>query len=179
MINARALRGLLVAGLLGMAGFASVATAAEPPVTAATLVDRAVIHDMLVDYYAKLGNNEDDFYRWYTADGRIDVNGLTGQGKDGIASVYKQIAAMGGTQGGTFRMVLSNVKISVDGDTATAHCIWTGLLSKEVTAKPEVVEQGREDDELVKQNGKWLFRNRIITSDGGLQHQLLKSYKKR
>ena len=173
-------RGLIAASVLTLGALATAAVAADaPPITAATLVDRAMIEDMLVDYYARLGSNEDDFSRWYTADGVIDVNGLTGQGKAGIGDVYKRIAAMGGMQGGTFRMVLSNVKVVVNGGTATAHCIWTGLLSKQVTAKPEVVEQGREDDELVKQNGRWLFKHRVITSDGGLQPELLKSYRKR
>jgi len=172
-----AIRGLLAACTIAITGFASAADA--PPVTAATLVDRAMIEDMLVQYYARLGSDESDFSRWYTADGVIDVNGLTGQGKAGIGNVYKQLAAMGGMQGGTFRMLLSNVLVSVNGATATADCIWTGLLSKQVTAKPEVVEQGREHDELVKQNGRWLFRNRVITSDGGLEKELVKSYKKR
>lgn len=180
MFKPTAIRGLLAASVLTIAGFAAAARAADaPPITAATLVDRAMIEDMLVEYYARLGSSEDDFSRWYTADGMIDVNGLTGQGKTGIANVYRQIAAMGGMQGGTFRMLLSNVQVAVNGKTATADCIWTGLLSKTVTAAPELVEQGREHDELVKQGGKWLFKNRIITSDGGLQPQLLKSYKKR
>ncbi len=93
--------------------------------------------------------------------------------------MYKTIADQGGMGGGTFRMVLTNVKIVVNGNTATADCLWTGVLSKTVTAKPEVAEQGREHDELVKVNGKWLFRNRIITSDGGMNPALLKTYQKR
>jgi SnoaL-like domain len=174
------LRSLLAACVLTICGIPAATSAADaPPITAATLVDRAMIEDLLVQYYARLGSNEDDFSRWYTTDGTIDVNGLTGQGKAGIADVYKRIAAMSDMQGGTFRMLLTNLQIAVNGNTATADCIWTGLLSKTVTGAPEVVEQGREHDALVKQNGKWLFRNRVITSDGGLQTGLLKTYKKR
>jgi hypothetical protein len=178
MLKSIHLRNLLATCVL-MCGAITASAADAPPITAATLVDRALIEDMLVDYYAKLGSNEDDFSRWYTADGSIDVNGLTGQGKAGIAKVYETIAAQGGMTGGTFRMVLSNVKIVVNGNTATADCLWTGVLSKSVTAAPEVNEQGREHDELVKVNGKWLFKHRVITSDGGMNPALLKSYKKR
>lgn len=173
------LRGLLAAGTLAILSATTAHAADAPPITAATLVDRAMIEDLLVDYYARLGSDESDFSRWYAADGTIDVNGLTGTGKAGIAAVYKTLADQGGMQGGAFRMVLSNVKIVVNGTTATADCIWTGVLSKTVTTRPDVVEQGREHDELVKQNGKWLFKYRVITSDGGMNQALLKTYKKR
>jgi hypothetical protein len=177
MHKTTSLAGLLAAALT-LTTF-STSAAEAPPITAATLVDRALIEDMLTDYYARLGSNEDDFSRWYTTDGTIDVNGLIGKGKAGIASVYKTLADQGGMSGGTFRMVLTNLKIVVNGNAATADCLWTGVLSKTVTAKPEVAEQGREHDELVKQNGKWVFKYRVITSDGGMNSALLKTYKKR
>lgn len=173
-------RSLIASGLLAAAVFSSTASAAEAaPITAATLVDRAIIEDMLIEYYGSLGSGEEDFSRWYTADGFLDVNGETGQGKAGIAAIYKATAARGGMTEGTFRMVLSNLKVVVNGNTATADCIWTGINSKTVTSKPELVEQGREHDELVKQNGRWLFKKRFITSDGGMHPELLKTYKKR
>ncbi len=180
MINSPSLRGLLAASILGVAAIATTASAADaPPITAATLVDRALIEDMLVDYYAGLGSGNDDFAHWYATDGTLDVNGETGQGAAGIAAIYKATAARGSMRNGTFRMVLSNVKIVVNGNSATADCIWTGVNSKTVTDKPDVVEQGREHDELVKQNGRWLFKHRVITSDGGMHPDLLKTYKKR
>jgi hypothetical protein len=180
MIQPSSFRSIIAAGVIAVATLSSVAAAAEaPPITAATLVDRAIIEDMLTEYYGSLGSGEEDFSRWYTADGFLDVNGETGQGKAGIAAIYKASAARGGMMEGTFRMVLSNLKVVVNGNTATADCIWTGISSKIVTAKPELVEQGREHDELVKQNGRWLFKKRFITSDGGMHPELLKTYKKR
>jgi hypothetical protein len=173
-------RSLLASGLLAAALCSTSVSAADaPPITAATLVDRAIIEDMLTDYYGSLGSGEEDFSRWYTVDGFLDVNGETGQGKAGIAAIYKASAARGGMMEGTFRMVLTNLKVVVNGNTATADCIWTGISSKTVTAKPELIEQGREHDELVKQNGRWLFKKRFITSDGGMHPELLKTYKKR
>jgi ribosome-associated protein YbcJ (S4-like RNA binding protein) len=177
-------RGLLAATVLAATvlacGFAAPASAADaPPITAATLVDRAMIEDLLVDYYANLGGGKEDFAKWFTADGTLDVNGETGQGEKGIEAIYRATAARSAGRKGTFRMVLSNVKVVVNGNTATADCIWTGLNSETVTSPTVVVEQGREHDELVKQNGRWLFKHRVITSDGGMPPELLKTYKKR
>ena len=65
------------------------------------------------------------------------------------------------------------------GSTATADMIWTGLNSETVTSTTTVVEQGHEHDELVKLNGRWVFKHRWVTSDGGMNPALLKTYQKR
>jgi SnoaL-like domain len=174
------IRNLLAACILAFAG---VANAAEsPPITAATLVDRAMIEDLLIDYYSHLGAGNTDFGKWYAKDGILDVNGQVGRGEKGIAQIYTNTAARNArnpARKGTFRMVLSNVRIVVTGDTATADSLYTGLNSETVTSPPLVVEQGREHDELVKEGGRWLFRHRVITGDGGLNPEVLSTYKKR
>lgn len=173
------LRSLLASGALAFSAALSAADA--PPITAATLVDRAMIEDLLVDYYAQLGSSNEDFGAWYVDDGILDVNGQVAQGKKGIEGIYKATAARSATSGrkGTFRMLLSNLKIVVKGDTATADVLWTGLNSETLTTATQVVEQGREHDELVKRDGRWLFKHRVITSDGGMPKELLQTYKKR
>ena len=80
---------------------------------------------------------------------------------------------------GTFRMLLTNLKIAVNGDIATADVLWTGVNSEKVTAPPQFIEQGRERDELVKRNGRWYFKHRVITSDGGMPPMFEKTYQKR
>ena len=42
-----------------------------------------------------------------------------------------------------------------------------------------VVEQGHEHDELVKRDGRWVFKHRWVTSDGGMHPALMKTYKNR
>jgi len=76
-------------------------------------------------------------------------------------------------------MLLTNLKVTVNGDTATADAIWTGVNSADVKVAPQFIEQGREHDELVKKNGRWLFKHRLITSDGGLPPMFEKTYQKR
>jgi hypothetical protein len=76
-------------------------------------------------------------------------------------------------------MLLTNPHIVVNGDTATADVIWTGINDESLAAAPRFVEQGREHDELVKNHGHWYFKHRIITSDAGLQPMFKDLYKER
>jgi ketosteroid isomerase-like protein len=155
------------------------AVAEQPAATLQTLLDKAQIQDLLVDYYGGLGSGKDDFGAFYVDDGVLDVNGQVAQGKDAIAKLYKDTARGTPPRKGAFRMLLNNPKVVVNGDTATADVIWTGVISETVKAIPQFAEQGREHDELVKRNGRWYFKHRIITSDGGLPDMFEKSYQKR
>ena len=122
-----------------------------------------------MDYYTHLGKGSSDFGSYYLPDGVINVNGLKGQGEAAIADVYKKIGAGTPKRAGVFRMLLTNVSIVVNGNTATAETLWTGLNSPTIQAPPQFVEQGTEKDDLVKVNGHWLFKLRIITSNAGRQ----------
>jgi hypothetical protein len=145
------------------------AFAEQPAATLQTLLDKQQIQDMLVDYYAHLGKGENDFGAYYLPDGTIDVNGLKGQGEAAIKDVYKKIAAGTPKRPGVFRMLLTNVSIVVNGNTAKAETLWTGINSPTIEGVPEFSEQGTERDDLVKVNGHWLFKLRIITSNAGRQ----------
>ncbi len=169
---------LLASVTLLLAASATPVAAEQPAATLATLLDKAQIQDMLVDYYSELGGSGQSYGAFYTDDGVLDVNGTVAQGKKGIEGLYK---SLGGSPAGKgkFHMLLSNLKIVVNGASATADVIWTGVNSETVKATPKFVEQGREHDELAKVNGKWLFKRRVITSDGGLPPSFEKNYKPR
>jgi hypothetical protein len=169
---------LLASAMLMLAISAAPVAAEYPAATLSTLLDRAQIEDLLVDYYSQLGNGGHDFGAFYAEDGVLDVNGTIAQGKKAIEDLYKK-AGGGPSRRGTFRMLLTNMKIVVSGPSATADVIWTGVNSETVKATPQFVEQGREHDELVKRNGRWLFKHRVITSDGGLPPMFEKNYKPR
>jgi len=153
---------------------------AAPPITAQTLIDRALIEDLVNEYYTQLGTGNHDFSYWFAPDGVLDVNGEIGTGKAGIEQIYKNTAARGGaaSRPGQFRMLLTNLRIVVRGSAATADMIWTGFDNPSVTATTKIVEQGTEHAELVKLNGRWVFKHRVVTSDGGMHPDLLKTYKK-
>ena len=146
--------------------------------TMETLLDRIQIEDMLYEYYALLGRNGDNYNDFFTEDSVLDVNGRTFKGRENIHKAY---ATSEGAMplNGKFHMLLSNPRIKINGNTATADMIWTGILADNVRTQPRVVENGREHDELVKQGGKWLFKLRVITADSGLPPIYDETYIKR
>lgn len=170
---------LLASVTLMLAASAMPAAAEYPATTLNTLLDRAQIEDLLVDYYGQLGAGGHDFSAFYVEDGVLDVNGLVAQGKKPIEDLYKKTAEESPLRPGAFRMLLTNLKIVVNGKSATADVVWTGVNSETVKAAPQVIEQGREHDELVKRDGRWYFKHRVITSDGGLPAMFEKTYKQR
>ena len=68
--------------------------------------------------------------------------------------------------------------IDLQGDKAVVNMIWLTLGAELLTSPPEVTEYGTERDELVKQDGRWLFKNRIILSEGGMPEASLETYPK-
>ena len=167
---------------LAMTVSATGAWAAPPAVTTqATLLDRIQIEDLLIAYYQPLGGpGGEDFASFYTPDGVLDINGRVYQGPKGIAQAYKDArAARSPDFKGRFHMLLTNPRIVVRGRTATADAIWTGITSETLAEHPRFIEQGREHDELVKLNGQWLLKKRLITSDGGLTPFYQQTYKER
>ena len=155
------------------------ALAEQPPMTVTALIDRAQIEDLLIDYYGHLGAGHADFGNFYVADGILDVNGLVAKGQRAIEELYRQVREGTPRRPGTFRMLLTNPHIVAIGDAATVDVIWTGVNSASVQSLPQIVEQGREHDELVKRDGHWYFKHRVITSDGGLPAMFGKTYQNR
>lgn len=164
-----------------LAAFAVALAAAPPavaqhrPLTATALIDRAQIEDMLVEYYEVLSAGTPHFDEYYTDDAVLDVNGIVKHGKGPIDDLYKTIPK----SKGTVHVLLTNPKIVVDGNSATADVIWTEVYSETHGAPPQLLEQGREHDELVKQGGRWYIKKRVVTNDGGLPASLEKYYKAR
>jgi hypothetical protein len=67
----------------------------------------------------------------------------------------------------------------VEGDRATVHVLWTGVMNEGLGKAPSLYEQGREYSELRKVNGKWLISVRYITSDSGLPDRFDATYQPR
>lgn len=155
------------------------ARAADTPSTLATLADRAQIEDLLVDYYGGFSGDHKGFASFYVDDGILDVNGIVAQGKQAINALYSHSPTGPTRKPGVFRMLLTNIRISVSGATAKADAIWTGIQDETIQAAPQFIEQGREHDELVKQEGRWLLKHRWITADAGLPAMYEKTYKPR
>lgn len=153
------------------------------------LQDRNAIQDLLFDYYSHLGSNEThEFSNYFTEDAVFEINGLVLNGRKEIQGLYdgmkdggekEEKADIPPEEMETHLTLLNNPIVKVDGDTATAKMIWTGTLNVTAFEKPALYDQGREYDILVKQEGKWLFKKRVIIADGFLPRSMLNTWKRK
>lgn len=147
------------------------------------LMDRIAIEDMVVEYYSHLGGDDAGaFEDYFTEDAVFDVNGIVANGREEIEAIYAGLGddeSSAGNTEGVFRMILSNPVIEVDGDTATASFIWTGISNPGISEPPVFVEQGREFDRLVRVDGEWKFSHRVVIADSGLPDSMLEGYEPR
>ena len=177
-----------IAGLVGLAGLLSgcdgvAASQTTPSAEQQTLLDRVAIEDMVTRYYANFGKQDaaDDFGAFYTEDAVFDVNGIVSQGREAIETFYAESAeeADAPASQGTFHMMISNPVIDVNGDTATAEFMWTGVINTAVGERPQLLEQGREYDLLVRQDGEWRIKKRVVIADSGLPERYMATYQPR
>ncbi len=162
-----------------MAGTVAAAALLLQPVmaqelTMETLLDRIQVEDLLTRYYYDLSEGKaHELAEYFTVDAVLDVDSMVAKGHAEIGKLYERPA--GATppsepeaQRRRGHMLLTNPVITINGNAAEAHVIWTGVMNEGVGKAPSVYEQGREDTKLVKQNGKWLISYRCISSDSGL-----------
>ena len=142
------------------------------------LLDRAAIEEIFVRYYSGLGSGDPDgFGGFFTDDLELDVNGLVARNKEEVARLYRDVAADKPNLTGTFRMILSNLFIELDGDTARARMMWTQTLNDTLKGPPLLIEQGLEYDLLVKQEGRWKIRKRVVIADSGMPDIMDETYR--
>ena len=144
----------------------------DRPVTMKTLLDRIQIEDFLTRYYYDLSvGKAHELAEYFTKDAVLDVDGTVATGHEEIAKLYQRpegAAAAAAAQHRRGHMLLTNPIINVEGDRATAHLIWTGVMNEGIGKVPSLYEEGREYSELRKVKGKWLISRRFISSDSGL-----------
>ena len=142
------------------------------------LLDRAAVEEIFVRYYSGLGSGDPDgFAGFFTDDLELDVNGLVARNKEEVARLYRDVAADKPNLTGTFRMILSNLFIELDGDTARARMMWTQTLNDTLKGPPRLIEQGLEYDLLVKQDGRWKIRKRVVIADSGMPDIMDETYR--
>ena len=153
------------------------------------LMERIAIEDFFIDYYAQFRpDSGHDFKSFFTDDGRLEVNGLVYNGLDEIKAIYGQLNADDNEEKepkaedvipeGVSEMMLTNMKIDVQGDKAIATFLWHSIKADLLTTDGKIKEYGRERTELVKKDGRWLIKNRVVLTEGGMPESLMKNYSK-
>ena len=181
---------LLIPAILGLVIACSQAPQTTSP-ELTTLIERTAIEDLFIDYYAQFRpDSKHDFMSFFTADGRLEVNGMVAEGIDEIRAMYVQAGtgeaeeaeeepkAEDAIPEGVSEMMLTNMKIDVQGDKAVATFLWHSIKAELVTTEGKITEYGRERTELVKKDGRWLISNRVVLTEGGMPESLLEYYPK-
>lgn len=144
--------------------------AAQQAPSAQSLADRAVIADLLTRYYNNFGNGvESKIGEFYADDGEMILGATHYKGIEAIKGAYAAVPA-DAPQRKSFALniLISNMLVTVRGDTATARLVFTETITEKQGEAPKILTQGREFDHLVKRGGRWLISSRQIMGANGI-----------
>ncbi len=139
--------------------------AAAAPVVAQRneTADRAAIHALLVDYGATLDARDfDGFARLFAKDGVYVTHGTVAKGPEASEAMRKTFAANASrTREPNFHLFFNEV-VTFDGPDR-AHARSMSLWMKpDDNNRPMAALSARYEDDLVRQDGHWLFARRTV-----------------
>jgi ketosteroid isomerase-like protein len=144
------------------------------------LQDYIEIEQLLMRYAAAFNTDDADAYvATFAPDGALELRRDVDQPPflgpfTGREALRKQWFPNGGVSGGRkfgpMRHVTTNHEIHVTGDTATARAFFMEVVSNGSNIPPgsnppTIHAMGRYEDQLVKLDGKWLFKRRVVITD--------------
>jgi SnoaL-like domain len=161
----RVLLGALSVACLALA--MSSGTRAEE-VTAATLVDRLQIQDLITRYYNNFGReNAENFADFYAEDAELILGERHFKGRNGIMEAYGRAPGQAPRPAPpprySFIVAVDNPLIVVHGNnTATAQLVYTEYVIEKQGDPVKVITQGKEYSNFVKVDGHWRYKTRQI-----------------
>jgi ketosteroid isomerase-like protein len=145
------------------------------------LEDHIQIEQLLMRYAAALNTKDADAYvAMFTPDAVFELRRHMKEppflgpfkGREALRKQwFAEGSSPGGAQGfGPMRHVTTNYEINVKGSTATVRAFFIEVVSNGNNSPPgskppTIHAMGRYEDELVKQDGQWLFSKRIVVTD--------------
>jgi hypothetical protein len=156
---------------------AGAASAAVSGADLQILADQLAIQQLWAHYATALDTMDPDAYAaCFTADATISMNSGRVTPRAYIESELKAGVMKDapsdkhGRKWAPLRHVTTNLAVTITGNTATAQSYWLEIVSRGKTTDgkvipPTVLNMGRYEDQLVKQNGKWLFSQREVIAD--------------
>jgi hypothetical protein len=137
-------------------------------VSAATLVDRLQIQDLITRYYNNFGReNAENFADFYASDAELILGERHFKGRDGIMQAYGRAPGQAPRPPPpprySFIVAVDNPLIVVHGDgTATAQLVYTEYVIEKQGDPVKVITQGKEYSTFVKVDGHWRYKTRQI-----------------
>lgn len=124
-----------------------------------------MINDLFVRYTTALDAGEvDTIVGCFTEDGALESPVVGVHAGQAAIRAFAERFARFRERGSQLRHFISNLAVQVDGDTARATCYLLNVITRD--GKTEVMAPGRYDCQLVKLNGEWLFKHRLVMLDG-------------
>jgi uncharacterized protein (TIGR02246 family) len=125
----------------------------------AGVADRLAIFDVLARYCQSCDDGEfERLSELFAEDGSFSHGGRVSAGRAGLIAYFEEIQAP--ERRG--KHLVSNQVVTVDGDVATARSDWLFLKFVDGILTPHLT--GRYDDALVRQDGRWLLAERVVTT---------------
>ena len=137
----------------------SIAQAEE--ITLETLIDRQKVQDLITRYYFNFGGTPESFANFYVENGELYLPGRNFKGREAIAKAYT-FPESEAPRNFSFNSLISNLLITVKGDTARAKLVWTENVMQKESGEIQLRAQGREYSTFVKKDGKWKYLTRVI-----------------
>ncbi|MGH9740386.1 MAG: nuclear transport factor 2 family protein [Candidatus Acidiferrales bacterium] len=165
--------GVAVVCLLALLGYGAIARAAAAGNdTQARPEDRAQIEILMWNYVRALDTfNADAYAATYTADGQFGTGKNAVKGREALKKMISDLkkrgdeeAAKGQTRQPMYHMLMNGYLSFPDANHAHMEAYWQtvfGQVGKNVPVR--VADAGREVDDLVRVNGRWLIKLRDVT----------------
>ena len=135
--------------------------------TQATLLDRIQIEDILNNFiWAYEADAAADLAAMFVEDGDVNIDGQKAHGRKSIQQLFVEAGqARAQSKPDGFPMLVTNTpNIVINGNSATVKSRFSMALSNHEKKMAVLVEQGLVEDVLVKKNGKWLLKERVIST---------------
>jgi 3-phenylpropionate/cinnamic acid dioxygenase small subunit len=125
------------------------------------LEEKDAIREVLAEYCFRLdGGRYDDMAALFTEDGTWDTAFGKGTGRAAIAGRARDIRAKAGDNRPRAIHLVTNIAIALNGEEAEVRSNWTVVQNS--PEGPKIGSGGGYLDQMVKQDGRWLFRYRKI-----------------
>ena len=125
------------------------------------LEEKDAIREVLAEYCFRLdGGRYEDMAALFTEDGTWETAFGKGTGRAAIAGLARDIRARAGDNRPRAIHLVTNIAITLNGEQAEIRSNWTVVQNS--PEGPKIGSGGGYLDQMVKQDGRWLFRYRKI-----------------
>ena len=123
--------------------------------------EKDAIREVMAEYCFSLdGARYDDMAALFTEDGTWDTAFGKATGRAAIAELAKSLRERAGDQRPRAVHLVTNIAIALDGARARVRSNWTVVQNS--PQGPKIGSGGAYADQMVKADGRWLFRYRKI-----------------